>query len=179
MDSLEVNKAVASVLVSGIIFMLAGLVAEVVVRPAPLTKTAIKIEGAAAPNAAPKAEETVAPIAPLLAKADPAAGEKIAKQVCAVCHTFNDGGRPGIGPNLYGVLMRPHASEQGYTYSSALKDKKGAWDYEALNHWLKKPAAYAPGTKMTFAGINNDQQRANVIAWLRTLSANPAPLPTP
>jgi cytochrome c len=180
MDSLEVNKAVASVLVGGIVFMLAGLVSEVVVHPNHLQQPAIKIDVGAAPAAgAAPPEVVVPPIAPLLAKADPAAGEATAKKVCAVCHTFNEGGRPGVGPNLYGVVMGPHAHEQGYSYSTALKGKQGNWDYEALNHWLKKPSAYAPGTKMGFAGINNDQQRADVIAYLRSLSPSPAPLPQP
>jgi cytochrome c len=179
MDSMEVNKAVAAVLIGGIVFVGANLFSGLVIRPARLEKPAIEIAGAPAPGAAaPKAEE-VAPIAPLLAKANVGQGETIVKRVCAVCHTFNQGGQTLIGPNLYGVVDREQASEAGFSYSTALKEKKGKWDYEALNHWLKKPSAYAQGTKMTFAGLNNDQQRADVIAYLRTLSPNPAPLPKP
>jgi len=150
------------------------------VHPTRLERPAIKVEGGAVPSAAaPKQEEALPAIAPLLTKADPAAGEAIAKKVCVVCHTFNEGGRPGVGPNLYGVVMAPHAHAQGYSYSAGMKTKDGKWDYEALNHWLKRPAAYVPGTKMAFVGINSDQQRADVIAYLRTLSHDPAPLPQP
>ena len=180
MDSMEVNKAVAAVLVGGIVFMLAGFVGNLVVHPKRLEQAAIKIDVGAAPTAgAPRQEATLPPIAPLLAKADPAAGEAIAKKVCAVCHTFNEGGRPGVGPNLYGVVMGPHAHEKDYSYSAAMKVRSGDWDYEELNHWLKRPSAEVPGTKMAFVGINNDQQRADVIAYLRTLSHTPAPLPQP
>ena len=179
MDTMEANKAVAAVLVSGIVFMLSGLIGEVLVRPTKLAKPAIKIESTEPTAAAPKPEETVPPIAPLLAKADPAAGEALAKKICGVCHTFNEGGPAVVGPNLYGVVMGPHAHMKGFAYSAGMEKKEGVWDYEALNHWLKKPAAYVPGTKMAFPGLNNDQQRADVIAYLRTLSHNPAPLPKP
>ena len=181
MDSLEINKAIAAVLVGGIAFMVAGLVSDVIVHPRRLEHSAIQIDTAAAPTAGAPKPVAVAlpPIAPLLAKADPAAGEAITKKVCAVCHTFNDGGRDGVGPNLYGVVMGPHAHEKDYSYSAAMKAQKGDWDYEALNLWLHKPAAEVPGTKMAFVGLNSAQQRADVIAYLRTLSPNPAPLPKP
>jgi len=181
MDSLEINKAIAAVLVGGIVFMVAGLVSEVVVHPKRLEQSVLKIDTAATAPAAGTAVQAAAlpPIAPLLAKADPAAGEAIVKKVCAVCHTFNEGGRPGVGPNLYGVVMGPRAHEEGFNYSPGLKAKTGDWDYEALNRWLKRPAAEVPGTRMAFAGINNDQQRADVIAYLRTLAHSPAPLPPP
>jgi cytochrome c len=178
MDSLEVNKVIAAVLVAGIAFFLAGTIGDNLVDEKRPAKTAIKIDvqeatapaGAAAPAALP-------PIGPLLAKADVAAGEKYAKTVCSACHTFNEGGKAGVGPNLYNVVGGPHAHMQGFDYSNALKSKPGPWTYDALNEWLHKPSAYAPGTRMTFAGISNDQQRADVIDYLHTLSPNPVPLP--
>jgi cytochrome c len=178
MNSMEINKIVAAVLVSGIAFMGAGLLGDVLVRPKRLAKPAIEIAASAAPAATPK-ETAPTPIGPLLASASPSAGEAMAKKQCGICHTFDEGGKAGIGPNLYGVVMGPHGHMEGFSYSEGLKDKPGKWDYEALNQWLTKPTGYVPGTKMGFAGIANEKQRADVIAYLRSLSHDPAPLPNP
>jgi cytochrome c len=122
--------------------------------------------------------DAIAPsIAPLLASADPVAGEAYAKKVCAQCHSLNDGGKAIIGPNLYGVVGGPHAHMAGFNYSDALKAKQGPWTYDELFAWLTKPDAYAPGTRMAFPGIKNEKLRLDVIAYLRTLSRDPAPLP--
>ena len=177
MDSLEVNKAFAAVLVAGIGFMAATLLADNLVSPTQLKHTVLKIETAPAPGAHAPAEAPLTPIAPLLASAVPADGEAYAKKVCAACHSFNEGGAAKIGPNLYGVVMGPHAHMPGYAYSAAIKAKQGPWTFDELNAWLKKPSAYAPGTKMGFAGINSDKTRADVIDYLHTLSPNPVPLP--
>ena len=147
----------------------------------PLKQTAIKIEvpEAASPSGQP-ATPQVAPIAPLLAKADPATGEADTKKLgCTACHTFNEGGKAGVGPNLYNVVGGPHAHMQGFDYSTALKSKTGPWTFDELNEWLRQPSVYAPGTRMSFAGIKSDQERADVIDYLRTLSPNPEPLPPP
>jgi cytochrome c len=117
------------------------------------------------------------PIAPFLANADPAAGEAYAKKVCAACHSLNEGGKAIVGPNLYGVVGGPHAHMAGFNYSDALKAKQGPWTYDDLFAWLTKPDAYAPGTRMAFPGIKNEKLRLDVIAYLRTLSHNPEPLP--
>ncbi len=181
MNSLEVNKVIASVLVAGIAFFLAGTIGDNLVNEKRLEKTAIKIdvEQAALPSGAPAGPAPLPAIAPLLAKADVSVGEKYAKTVCSACHTFNEGGKAGIGPNLYNVVGGPHAHMQGFDYSAALKSKQGPWTYDELNEWLHQPSAYAPGTRMTFAGIKNDQQRADVIDYLHTLSPHPEPLPSP
>ncbi len=86
-------------------------------------------------------------------------------------------GRKTVGPNLYQVVGGPHAPYGRFNYSPALKAKTGPWTFDELNEWLHKPSSYAPGTRMTFAGISNDKTRANVIAYLRSLSPNPVPLP--
>jgi cytochrome c len=114
---------------------------------------------------------------PLIAKADAAAG-KAKAQICAVCHTFGNGGGPKIGPNLYNILNRPRASVAGFSYSDAMLSHKGTlWSYDELDSYLFEPSAQVPGTKMSFPGFKDAQDRANVIAFLRTLSDHPAPLP--
>jgi cytochrome c len=131
-------------------------------------------QSAMAANAVP---QIVPPIGPLLATADPATGEAYAKKVCVVCHSLNEGGKPIVGPNLYGVVGGPHAHMEGFNYSDALRAKQGPWTYDELFAWLTKPDAYAPGTRMAFPGIKNEKLRLDVIAYLRTLSHSPEPLP--
>lgn len=118
------------------------------------------------------------PVTPLLASADIAAGEKDFRK-CAACHTVDQGGANKVGPNLWDIVNRAIASYDGFSYSSALQEygaDKG-WDYEALNGFLWKPKTYIRGTSMGFAGLKKVEDRADVIAYLRSLSDNPAPLP--
>jgi cytochrome c len=176
MESLEVNKICAAVLVAGVAFMLSTVIGDTLVHPGHLAKPAIEIAGPTPSTpAGPVADP---PVEVLLASADPKAGQAdTTKLGCIACHTFNEGGRAGIGPNLYGVVGAPHGHMAGYSYSAALKAHTGPWTFDELYQWLKKPAAYAPGTKMTFAGVPDPKTRADVIDYLRTLSANPEPLP--
>jgi cytochrome c len=181
MDSMEVNKGIAAILVAGIAFFITGLIGDNLVRETfpekPVLAIAVAPTAGGAAAAKPEPEQ---PVATLLASADVKAGDQFAHRVCIACHTFDKGGKPGVGPNLYGVVGGPHDHEQGFNYSPALEKFKGqAWSYDELNHWLDKPNAYAPGTRMTFAGIPSAKQRADVIAYLRTLSDNPMPLPAP
>ncbi len=178
MSDLESNKAFAAILTAGIAFSVAGVIGGYAVHPVELKKTVLDIkEAAPAGGAAPEAPKPLAPIAPLLVSADAGAGETDTKKLCVSCHNFNEGGANKVGPDLYGVLGRPVASHEGFDYSAALKGHKGPWTYAELNEWLHSPRGYAPGTKMGFAGIENDKERANVIAYLRSLSSNPEPLP--
>lgn len=177
--SLETNKAFAAVLTAGIAFMVAGLVGETVVHPRQLEKTAITIEGVGETTAsAPTAEPQVEDVTPLLAAANADNGRQLAGRLCASCHSFEEGGANKVGPNLYGVVGNHHAHLDSFNYSPAMKalsDKP--WDYAALNEFLAAPARAIKGTRMAFAGIRNVEQRADVIAYLRSLSASPAPLP--
>jgi cytochrome c len=112
----------------------------------------------------------------LLASADVKRGENSAKK-CAACHTFNKGGKTLVGPNLWGVVGRTKASEAGFNYSAALKAKGGNWSFDELNHFIANPRTDIPGTAMTFPGIPRPSERADILAYLNTLSDNPAPLP--
>ena len=112
----------------------------------------------------------------LLASADVAAGEKVFAK-CVACHTANQGGANGIGPNLYATVGEAIGQGKGgFAFSDALKSKGGNWTFENLDHWLTSPREFAPGTKMTFAGLGNPVDRANLIAWLNTQGSN-LPLP--
>lgn len=116
------------------------------------------------------------PIETLLATADPAKGEAIFAK-CTSCHTINAGGANGIGPNLHGVLGEGIGQGAGgFAFSDALKSKGGNWDFAKLNEWLTSPKAFAPGTKMTFAGLSKPEDRANVIVYLNSQGSN-LPLP--
>jgi cytochrome c len=163
---------------------------SVVVHPVPLAKNVFVVDtstlspptasapAAAADTTAASAPVALPPIAELLAKADPAAGEKFAK-VCTTCHSFGKGEPAKMGPNLYGVIGLKHAHMAGFAYSDAMKAQSDKdWTFDALNKFLFNPKTAVPGTKMPFAGIKSDSDRANVIAWLRTLSDKPEPLPT-
>jgi cytochrome c len=177
--SLEANKAFAAVLTAGIAFMVAGFIGQQLVRPKHLEKVAITIEGLPEASGAPAAEAPAIPdITPLLAAASVDTGKQLAGRLCSACHNFEEGGPNKVGPNLYGVVGGPHAHKADFNYSPAmagLHDK--AWGYEELNHFLAGPARYIRGTRMAFAGISNVGQRADVVAYLRSLAASPQPLP--
>jgi cytochrome c len=180
MDSMEINKAAAAILTAGIAFMVAGVIGDGLVHPQRLETSAIKIDvatesGAPAPVAAPDP-----PVALELASADPALGESLTKQQgCVACHTFNEGGKAGIGPNLYGVVGAAHGHMAGFEYSAGMKAKEGPWTYDELYEWLKKPSAYIPGTKMSYAGLADPMKRADIIDYLHSLSHTPEALPPP
>jgi cytochrome c len=113
----------------------------------------------------------------LLAAADPEAGKKQAKK-CAACHTMDEGGANKIGPNLWNIVNRPIAGAEGYSYSSAMTDMSGeSWSFANLDGFLASPKGWVKGTKMSFAGVKKEGQRADLLAYLRSLSSSPAALP--
>jgi cytochrome c len=177
MTSIEINKIVGAILLGGFVLLLSSILAKNLVQPQHGGTTAMVAphEGGEAPPAQ-AAGDTLEPVIPLLANADLEAGETAFKK-CATCHTIDKGGANKVGPNLWGSVGAPHAHVEGFNYSEALKSKPGTWDYESLNAWLHSPKTYAPGTKMTFAGIKKTDERANLIAWMRTKSDSPLPLP--
>ena len=116
------------------------------------------------------------PIEVYLATADAAKGEQTFNK-CMACHNADKGGANQMGPNLWGVLGAPIGEGRGFAFSDALSKKGGSWNWDNLSQWLTSPKAFAPGTKMTFAGLSNPQDRANVIAFLNAHSDSPLPLP--
>ena len=115
--------------------------------------------------------ESAVPLPNLLAAADPAKGEAVFAK-CAACHTINSGGANGIGPNLYGALGKAHGHVPGFAYSAALKGIPGNWDFASMDEWLKSPRKYAPGTKMSFAGLSSAEDRANLIVYMNAQGSN-------
>ncbi|HWE71516.1 MAG TPA: cytochrome c family protein [Stellaceae bacterium] len=179
--SFEANKIAGAILAAMILAMVSGIVSNILVHPTPLAKQAYEVaggapeSGGAAEAAAPTGPE---PIAPLMANANADAG-KAKTQLCAACHTFDKGGPNRIGPNLYGVIGSPIAEDRGgFAFSSALttKGKGQTWTLDNLNAWLWKPQQFASGTKMTFIGLPKPEDRANVIAYLNSLSDKPVPV---
>lgn len=132
------------------------------------------------PAAGIAAPVAIAPVdlGTLLVSADPARGKSTA-QVCASCHTFDQGGANRVGPNLWGIVGRDIGSKGGFAYSPAVAGHHGAWTYEELDRWLASPAREIPGTKMTFNGLRNPKDRANVLAYLSTLGPARVPYPAP
>jgi len=138
-------------------------------------KAGYPVEGVSTEASGAAAEE---PIANLLAKADAAHGAEVFKK-CAACHTVNQGGANGIGPNLWGTVGEAKGQgKAGFAFSDALKGKGGTWDFDSLNQWLASPRKYVPGTKMTFAGLSAGKDRADVILYLNQQGSN-LPLPAP
>jgi cytochrome c len=138
----------------------------------------IEVAGSGATEAA----EEVFDLGALLASADASKGERTFKAQCSTCHTVDNGGANGTGPNLHGVVGAPQGKHPGFTYSATFAAMDGSWSYEHLNDWLNNPSTYARGTAMSFAGLRRDADRANVIAYLAVNTpdapAFPAPLAT-
>lgn len=179
MDSFEINKIAGAVLFCLLIIMGVNQVGNMVVHPKKLAEAAYKIDVPDAPAAggAPAAaEEQDPPVATLLAAANVDAGKK-AFGKCASCHGTEKGGPAKVGPNLFDVVGGPKAHMAGFAYSDAIKKTGGEWSYDNLYAFLKNPKAYAPGTKMAYAGSKSPKERADLIAYLRSLSDSPKPLP--
>ena len=178
MDSFEINKILGAILFTCLTLLALNITAGAIFSPAKPEKPGYEVAVVEHPaeGAKPEAAAPPEPIEKLLATAAVDKGEQSAKK-CAACHTFTKGGPNRIGPNLWGIVNRPKGSEPGFTYSDAIKKKGGNWTIDDLNEFLTKPAAFAPGTKMTFVGLPKGSERADVIAYLNSLADNPAPLP--
>ena len=179
MDSFELNKFAGALLGVLLFAMSIHLLSGVLFSPHKPTIPGYDLpapQEELAAGAAPQAAAEPLPV--LLAKADVGKGQASFKK-CAACHTAEQGGPNKVGPNLYGVVGAPKARIAGFNYSGPLKAKGGEWSYDELNAFITNPKAHIPGTIMAFAGIQQAGERADLLAYLRSLHASPPPLPTP
>lgn len=180
MSSFEFNKIFAALLVAAIVAMLSSFIAKQAVHPEKLANDAVAIDGAAdaGGHGGGQAEDKgPEPILALLAAADVEKGAKVSK-ACAACHSFEKGGAAKQGPNLWNIVNHDIGAAPGFQYSDGMKNLAGNWDYAHLNQFLTKPKKLISDTKMNYAGLKKPEDRAAIIAWLRTLSDSPAALPT-
>jgi cytochrome c len=169
------NTIAGWVLFAGIVALGTEIVSGEYFKAERPEKMGYEVQGVEEEGAGAAAAEK--PFAFYMSQADAGKGEDVFKK-CAACHNADKGGANALGPNLYAVVGDAVAQGRGgFAFSDALKSKGGKWDFDSLNAWLTSPKAYAPGTKMTFAGLSNPQDRANVIAYLNKQSDHPLPLP--
>jgi cytochrome c len=161
------------VLFAGVVALGASIVTGEIFHSGRPDKMGYPIEGVAVEGEGGEAEK---PIAFYLASADAAKGEQVFKK-CAACHNADKGGANALGPNLWGVLGEPIGKGHGFAFSDALAGHGGNWDWQSLSDWLANPKKFAPGTKMTFAGLSNPQDRADIMAFLNSRSDAPQAVP--
>ena len=185
MSAFEWSKIIGAVLMTALVTKVIDVVGDALVAPQELKKNVYVVGGSVVAGAAEATipEEAAAParkalekIGPLLASADVETGKKVARK-CAACHSFDKGGRKKVGPNLWNIVNAKRARSADFAYSESMSKAGGAWSYEELDAFLADPKRTVPGTKMAFAGLRKAQDRADVIAYLRSLSDDPAPLP--
>ena len=181
MDSFEINKIIAAILLTALIIIGIGKFTDILFHVEKPKESAYKIEGLemaatqTSSNSETKVEEKIN-IKELLALGDKAHGEKVFKK-CSACHMIASGGKNMIGPNLWGVIGRTAGSVSDYKYSKAMVAYGKEWTFEEMNAYLIKPQAYIKGTKMAFAGLRKEKDRASVILYMNSKSSSPKPLP--
>lgn len=183
MGSLFFNKVAGALLAIFLVVLGLSTLAESLFHTEGPESPAYPVDLSALQPAAPEEEEDTGPpdFGVLLAGADISAGERVARR-CASCHTFEEGGADGTGPHLWGVIGRDVASVSGFNYSQAMREyAEGGteWMYQNVYDYLESPRNYVPGTAMSFAGLRDQTDRINIIAYMRSLSNNPEPLPEP
>jgi|TARA_B100001093_G_scaffold514934_1_gene590116 cytochrome c len=182
MDSFEINKIIAAILLTALIVIGLGKFTDILFHVKKPEQSAYKVEGIDSSTkevsdlSKAKVVNVKVDIPQLLALGDLNHGEKVFKK-CSACHMNVSGGKNMIGPNLWGVIGRKTASVAGYKYSSALSSYSKEWTFEEMNGFLIKPASYIKGTKMAFAGLRKEKDRASVILYLNSKSDNPKPIP--
>ena len=181
MDSFEINKVIASILLVALLIIGIGKLSNIIFKVDKLQSSAYKVElpdndaKQVSKENVTKVEDKV-DISALMALGDIAHGEKVFKK-CSACHSIEAGGGNKIGPALYNVVGRKIAAVQDYKYSKALVEYKKNWSFEELNGFLIKPQKWIKGTKMAYAGLRKEKDRASVILYLNKYTDNPLPLP--
>ena len=180
MDSFEINKIVAAVLIVALLLIGIGKLSDIIFHvekpKVPGYAVDVKQSTSTILGAETKSVEKKIDIAALMAMGDIATGEKVFKK-CAACHSIVKGGKNNIGPALYNVVGRKVGAVSDYKYSKALSEYEKEWTFEELNGYLIKPAKWIKGTKMAFAGLRKEKDRASVIKYLNQNGDNPLPLP--
>ena len=180
MDSFELNKIIGAILMTALIVIGINKLSDTIFHVEKPEKSAYKIEGvelALSSDVTTEVKEVVQlDIKEILAMGNLAHGEKVFKK-CSACHLVAKGGKNKIGPALYGIVGKASAVSEGYSYSKALKAHEKKWSFEELNAYLLKPQAHIKGTKMAFAGLRKDKDRASVILYLNSQSDSPLPKP--
>ena len=180
MDSFEINKIIAAILLTVLIVIGIGKFTDIVFHVEKPEQSAYKIEGLETSSVAVKSSQTKTEIkvniGELLAMGDLVHGQKVFKK-CSACHMIASDGKNMIGPNLWGVFNRQAGSVEDYKYSKAMVAYGKKWNFEEMNSYLIKPQAYIKGTKMAFAGLRKEKDRASVILYMNSKSPNPKSLP--
>ncbi len=180
MDSFEINKIIAAVLIVALLIIGIGKLSDIIfyVEKPKTPGYAVEVEQVVKTSAQSSSgtNEQKIDIAALMAMGDLATGEKVFKK-CSACHSIVKGGKNNIGPALYNVVGRKVGAVSDYKYSKALSAYEKEWTLEELNGYLIKPAKWIKGTKMAFAGLRKEKDRASVIMYLNQNSDNPLPLP--
>ncbi len=181
MDSFELNKILGAVLGTLLFVMGVGFLAEAIYNPIEGRGPGYALPEPEAVAAGPVEEVPSVPLAVLLASASVDRGASAVRK-CQSCHNFGEGEPNKQGPNLYNIVEASKAHADGFAYSDILLQQKAegqVWSYDNLNHFLENPRGYAPGTKMAFAGVRSPEERADILAYLQTLSSSPVPFPEP
>jgi cytochrome c len=181
MDSFEINKIIAAILLTALIVIGIGKFTDILFHVEKLKESAYKVEGletsvAKTSSDSETKEVEKVDIGQLLALGDLVHGEKVFKK-CSACHMIASGGKNMIGPNLWSVIGRTAGSVNDYKYSKAMVAYGKEWTFEEMNSYLIKPQAYVKGTKMAFAGLRKEKDRASVILFMNSKSSSPKPLP--
>ena len=176
MDSFEINKIIAAVLVVFLVVFGIGKISDIIFHVEKPNTSVYKVEASTTTTIQSSNAEQSIDISALLAIGDADHGKNVFKK-CQACHSINKGGKNKIGPALYNVLGRNIAALNDYKYSKALVAFGKSWTFEEMNGFLTKPQAYIKGTKMAFAGLKKEKDRASVILFMNQNSDNPLPLP--